>query len=113
MAGGSFFSFSLLPGEIRDQIWDFSTRPIGARGVHYFSALDAWDNTRPIPEAFKQHTISRTLENQNQILAAPLVGNETSCPSWYDANRSTYAIDAGLWTACKESRAAMYRRYRP
>ncbi|KAF4896548.1 hypothetical protein CGCF415_v005794 [Colletotrichum fructicola] len=33
MAGGSFSSFSLLPGEIRDQIWDFSTRPTGARGV--------------------------------------------------------------------------------
>ncbi|KAF9875127.1 hypothetical protein CkaCkLH20_07393 [Colletotrichum karsti] len=26
---------------------------------------------------------------------------------------STYAIDGGLWTACKESRAAMYRRYDP
>ncbi|KAH0425442.1 hypothetical protein CcaCcLH18_10990 [Colletotrichum camelliae] len=36
----------------------------------------------------------------------------TEYPSW-DNSDSTYAIDGGLWTACKESRAAMYRRYRP
>ncbi|EQB50172.1 hypothetical protein CGLO_10397 [Colletotrichum gloeosporioides Cg-14] len=113
MAGGSFSSFSLLPGEIRDQIWDFSTRPIGARGVQYFSVLQSWDNTSPIPEVFKGQIVNRTSKYQNQILAAPLVGDDTSCPSWYEGNQSTYAIDGGLWTACKESRAAMYRRYKP
>ncbi|KAL3301742.1 Methyltransferase domain-containing protein [Colletotrichum asianum] len=113
MAEGSFSSFSLLPGEIRDQIWDFSTRPIGVRGVQYFSVLESCDNTSPILEVFKRHIVKRTRKDQNQVLAAPLVGKETSCPSWYEGNRSTYAIDSGLWTACKESRAAMYRHYRP
>ncbi|KAH0425607.1 hypothetical protein CcaCcLH18_10853 [Colletotrichum camelliae] len=113
MAAGSFPFFSLLPGEIRNQIWDFSTRPIGARGVQYFSVLQSRDATSPIPEVFKRHIVNRTSKYQNQILAAPLLGNETSYPSWYDGNRSTYAIDGGLWTACKESRAAMYRRYKP
>ncbi|KAK2768086.1 hypothetical protein CKAH01_04654 [Colletotrichum kahawae] len=113
MAAGSFPFFSLLPGKIRNQIWDFSTRPIGARGVQYFSVLQSRDATSPIPEVFKRHVVKRTSKNQNQILVAPLLGNETSYPSWYEGNRSAYAIDGGLWTACKESRAAMYRRYKP
>ena len=31
--------------------------------------------------------------------------------SWTDSNPSAYMIDIGLWTACKESREAMERRF--
>ncbi|KAF4883967.1 hypothetical protein CGCF415_v015699 [Colletotrichum fructicola] len=113
MFGGNFSLFPLLPGEIRDQIWDLSTRPIGSRGVHYFSVLDIRENITSIPHAIRRHVISSTSKHQRQILAVPSLANETSCPSWFDGNQSTYAIDGGLWTACKESRAAMCRRYKP
>ncbi|KAK1964081.1 hypothetical protein LY78DRAFT_704696 [Colletotrichum sublineola] len=90
MATKEFHLFSLLPGELREQIWDHSVRPHGSRGVQYFSVFPEWD----IDEEFSRHLIPMTR------------------PSW-NQNRSTYAIDGGLWTACKESRAAMHRRYKP
>lgn len=52
-------------------------------------------------------------ERPCQILGAPLPVNSSSVNSWNVQNQSTYAMDMGLWTACKESKAAMLRRYRP
>ncbi|KZL79446.1 hypothetical protein CI238_01292 [Colletotrichum incanum] len=108
MAHNTFHLFSLLPGELRDQIWDFTVRPQGFRGVQYFSLFGRDE----IPEKYKDHLIKPWKKSQWQILGAPLPANETPSPSWNN-NPSTYAIDGGLWVACKEFRAAMHRRYKP
>ncbi|KAK1517389.1 hypothetical protein CABS01_16667 [Colletotrichum abscissum] len=96
-------------------IWKNAVRPHGCRGVHYFSVVEI-----PIvslfteTEIFEQcHLVERVSEGQKQVLAAPLSTEDMTTPSWTAGNRSSYAIDGGLWTACKESRAAMHRRYNP
>ncbi|KDN62603.1 hypothetical protein CSUB01_05491 [Colletotrichum sublineola] len=53
MATKEFHLFSLLPGELREQIWDHSVRPHGSRGVQYFSVFPEWD----IDEEFSRHLI--------------------------------------------------------
>ncbi|KAK2022280.1 hypothetical protein LX32DRAFT_645634 [Colletotrichum zoysiae] len=108
MAAEDFRLFSLLPGELRDQIWDHSVRPQGIRGVQYFSIFPYDD----IPEAFSRHLIPPAKIFQLELFGPPRPEDAESLPSW-NLNRSTYSIDGGLWTACKESRAAMHRRYKP
>ncbi|KAK1845295.1 hypothetical protein CCHR01_12098 [Colletotrichum chrysophilum] len=103
-----FRRVSLLPPELRTKIWDLATRPAGFRGVQYFSILPLH---RP-PERFQHHVSNRLRPQQSFLLGPPMPTNETAQPSWNNSE-STYAIDSGLWTACKESRAAMYRCYRP
>ncbi|GJC93237.1 Methyltransferase domain-containing protein [Colletotrichum higginsianum IMI 349063] len=48
--------------------------------------------------------------HQLHVLSAPLSDDDALPASW-NHNKSTYTIDCALWTACKESRAAMHRRY--
>ncbi|KAK1989826.1 hypothetical protein LX36DRAFT_664853, partial [Colletotrichum falcatum] len=108
MAALEFYPFPLLPGELRDHIWDHSVRPHGFRGVQYFSIF----HEEKIPNDYACNLAPRILKHQYHFIGAPLPENVESRPSW-NRNRSTYAIDGGLWTACKESRAAMHRRYRP
>ncbi|KAF6833339.1 hypothetical protein CMUS01_06585 [Colletotrichum musicola] len=109
MTAQTFNQFSLLPGEIRDQIWDMAVRPHGTRGVHYFSLFECHPHP-PLPDRFNR-TIKKTIYCQPKIIGVPLPQDDASPHSWTEGNRSTYAIDGGLWTACKESRAAMQRRY--
>ncbi|KXH26091.1 hypothetical protein CNYM01_02410 [Colletotrichum nymphaeae SA-01] len=115
MSNLDFPRFTRLPREIRDMIWKNAVRPHGRRGVHYFSVVEI-----PIvslstkTEIFEQnHLVERVREGQKQVLAAPLSTEDMTTPSWTAGNRSSYAIDGGLWTACKESRAAMHCRYNP
>ncbi|TEA16430.1 hypothetical protein C8034_v001308 [Colletotrichum sidae] len=45
------------------------------------------------------------------LLAAPRTADADAEPSWtHDGNDSAYLVDAGLWTACRESRDVMQRR---
>ncbi|KAK2007726.1 hypothetical protein LZ32DRAFT_43909 [Colletotrichum eremochloae] len=111
MAANEFHLFSLLPGELRDQIWDQSVRPYGIRGVQYFSVFSYFAEDTA-PESFRRHLIPPTKNNQLVLIGPPKPENTESLPSW-NLNQSTYSIDGGLWTACKESRAAMARRYKP
>ncbi|WQF85487.1 Putative 2EXR domain-containing protein [Colletotrichum destructivum] len=115
MAAKTFHNFPLLPGELRDEIWDKAVRRQGYRGVHYFSVFDATSYcTRPVPEEFtNEYLLAKVSEKQLHVFGAPMSSGNPSSPSWTIGNQSTYAIDAGLWTACRESRAAMYRRYTP
>lgn len=109
MAAQTLHHFPLLPGEIRDQIWDMSVRPQGNRGVHYFTIFSNFPD--PVPEKYRRHIIKETTTEQLEVIGAPLRQDEASTLSWNEGNRSTYAIDGGLWTACRESREAMHRRY--
>ncbi|KAF6802663.1 hypothetical protein CSOJ01_11434 [Colletotrichum sojae] len=109
MTAPTFNQFALLPGEIRDQIWDMAVRPHGTRGVHYFSLFECHPH-HPLPDRFNR-TIKKTIYCHPNIIGAPLPQDDASPHSWTEGNRSTYAIDGGLWTTCRESRAAMHRRY--
>lgn len=45
-------------------------------------------------------------------IAAPRCDHTNPRCSWANSNPSAYFIDSGLWTACRESREAMERRFR-
>ncbi|KAK6218990.1 hypothetical protein QIS74_06199 [Colletotrichum tabaci] len=102
----TFHPFPQLPGELRDLIWDHAVRPVDLRGVHYFSFY----NTREVPEKIKSHLMPLWHPHQWEVLGAPLPDDDALTASW-NHSKSTYAIDGALWTTCKESRAAMHRRY--
>lgn len=102
----TFHPFPQLPGELRDLIWDHAVRPANLRGVHYFSFY----NTREVPEKIKSHLMPLWHPHQWEVLGAPLPDDDALTASW-NHSKSTYAIDGALWTTCKESRAAMHRRY--
>ncbi|KAK2015917.1 hypothetical protein LZ32DRAFT_645409 [Colletotrichum eremochloae] len=108
MATKEFHLFSLLPGEVRNQIWDYSVRPHSIGGVQYFSVFP----DDQIPDKFSRHLIPKIHKFQFDVIGPPISEDAESTPSW-NLNRSTYSIDGGLWTACKDSRAAMHRRYEP
>ncbi|KAJ0165589.1 hypothetical protein CTA2_10692 [Colletotrichum tanaceti] len=115
MTAKTFHNFPLLPGELRDEIWDKAVRRRGQRGVHHFSAFGATSYcTRQVPEEFtNEYLLEKLSKRQFHVFGAPTSPGTPSSPSWIIGNPSTYAIDAGLWTACRESRAAMFRRYTP
>lgn len=108
MTTQTFHLFPLLPGELRDQIWDLAVRPRGYRGVHMFSVF-GWLGT--IPENFKHQLFEQTKFNQYLTIGAPLPVDDMSPHSWTTGNKSTYTIDGGLFNACKESHKAICRRY--
>ncbi|KAM0355139.1 hypothetical protein ACHAPU_001000 [Fusarium lateritium] len=97
-------TFSDLSKELRDKIWNLAIRD-DYPGVHIFGACDqAKEEGRPLTSR-----------------------GDKSCnfyePSWRgyfhnlkndcsDENISTYLIDGGLWTACKESRLVMEKHFK-
>ncbi|WQF79395.1 Putative 2EXR domain-containing protein [Colletotrichum destructivum] len=102
----TFHPFPQLPGELRDVIWDHAVRPVDLRGVQYFSFY----TNHEVPEKIKSHLMPLSHTYQREVLGAPLADDDALTASW-NHNKSTYAIDGALWTTCKESRAAMHRRY--
>ncbi|KAF6795434.1 hypothetical protein CSOJ01_13405 [Colletotrichum sojae] len=108
MAATTFHSFPDLPGELRNQIWDdaANARPANAGGVHRFSIF----YTGNIPSQLKNHTAA-TRENAFDTALGPPSAADAANPDPWNDPQSTYSIDAGLWTACRESRAAMLRRH--
>ncbi|KAK2728262.1 hypothetical protein CKAH01_11157 [Colletotrichum kahawae] len=88
-------------------IWDFATRPHGIRGVQHFSIF----HRNSVPADFEGHIAPLLETNQIEVVGAPSTIDSTTMGPY--SNNSTYTIDGGLWTACRESRAAMFRRYRP
>ncbi|KAF3803933.1 hypothetical protein GCG54_00008436 [Colletotrichum gloeosporioides] len=107
MATQTFTPFSDLCPELRAMIWDFATRPHGIRGVQHFSIF----HRNSVPTNFEGHIAPMIEINQIEVVVAPSTIDSTTGSSYN--NNSTYTIDSGLWTACRESRAAMFRRYRP
>lgn len=103
-----FHLFPFLPWELRDQIWKLAIRP-DLPGAHIFRVSDADDH-----ETSDDNDSYRCAKS---LLAAPQclpksVDFTPAAPaaatiSWTLNNPSTYLIDSGLWTACKESRLAI------
>lgn len=108
MAATTFHSFPDLPGELRDQIWDdaANARPAHTGGVQRFSIF----YRDSIPDQFKNHTVVTRANAFDTALGPPSAADAANPDPWKDP-QSTYWIDAGLWTACRGSRAAMLRRH--
>ncbi|RSL73764.1 hypothetical protein CEP54_000134 [Fusarium duplospermum] len=97
-----FHRFPDLPWELRDMIWNFALRP-NIPGVHVFKLYNKTTDhgvDRNV-DVFDQHGSLRLAAPQN---------NKTSITRNRD-NPSTYLIDGGLWTACKESNLVMKRNF--
>ncbi|KAH6892388.1 hypothetical protein B0T10DRAFT_458102 [Thelonectria olida] len=104
----TFDRFSDLPGELRDQIWSFAIRT-ARPGVHIF-------------RLYNSHKDDHAGAHDVVSLACCFDGHHLAAPSWdryfdnidttcSDRNLSTYLIDGGLWTACKESRLMMEKHF--
>ncbi|KAH6887499.1 hypothetical protein B0T10DRAFT_574542 [Thelonectria olida] len=97
----AFRLFSSLPSELRLTIWQYAVRPIhgGRGGIQNFSIF------------YNNHVMDEGSEALHRRL--PCWGTEglryyTAAVSTAKAtNRSAYLWDAGLWTACWESRMVM------
>ncbi|KAF6828362.1 hypothetical protein CMUS01_08622 [Colletotrichum musicola] len=108
----TFHGFHDLPAELRLQIWEGCIRPDG-QDVHFFTIETCFD---PSPEQSgiscelkPQHYSIDGEEYETEHVAAPLFG-AGSQRSWTENNPSTYLIDVGLWTACRESREESLKR---
>ncbi|CAH0005032.1 unnamed protein product [Clonostachys byssicola] len=107
----SFRFFPDLPYELREQIWQQAIRPSAKNysGIQHFSILHS--NMKFESTAFKPKLIpsSRgvpTSCDEGITFAAEIPGTEGA-----EANRSAYMWDAGLWTACWESRQIILRHW--
>jgi hypothetical protein len=122
----TFFLFNKLPGELRAKIWHFAIRSTD-RGVNLFYMYDLnadrdVGSTRDVPDFRMPHFPSRLAdpirsEDCSTSMSFALQSSSMTTPivtdGWTDrmesaskirANISTYTVDGGLWTACKESR---------
>ena len=107
-----FTLFPKLPTELRCIIWALAIRP-EQPNAHFFTVFkssndDEWS-------LLSQHSISHP--SRRSSLAAPEIpttndGSQQRQFSWVQGNRSAYMIDRGLWTACRESREVIERRFR-
>jgi hypothetical protein len=89
MATTTFHLFPLLPQELRDMIWDAAIRSLDTPGVHLFTAdLTKWGRTnKQIPD------LTLTPPDIHALFRGH--------------NPSTYLLDSGVWTACKDSYVRM------
>ncbi|KAK0633998.1 hypothetical protein B0T14DRAFT_599137 [Immersiella caudata] len=116
-----FPQFRWFPREIRDAIWNFAIRSKGKRGAHYFTLFSRKYATEKQREEWSKYLVLSKSIRPEVSLAAPTLPDgwqfpssyrRVSEPSWYRDNCSTYIVDSGLWTACKESREAMVKHFR-
>ena len=100
-----FPRFSSLPREIQLQIWVTAARPCpGKRHVQFFIIEDQHVTPASPPHPVPGHFLRLAAEgriNDGFKLAVP----------FRERNSSVYMLDAGLWTACCDSKAAMRRAY--
>ncbi|KAH7129208.1 hypothetical protein EDB81DRAFT_623897, partial [Dactylonectria macrodidyma] len=104
----TFHLFSNLPRELQLHIWDLAVRP-DRPAAHHFTVFNALRHDEL--SALQSHAIG-SQSSQNFNLAAPRSdkGDKQSI-SWTASNPSIYLTDSGLWTACKDSRQAMEKRF--
>ena len=117
MAPRTFHYFSTLPIADRELIWALAIRP-ERPSAHVFTIYNARNDTERA--LLSQHTAGPPPKWEG-ALAAPLIGTSEDEKdeedtheqqfSWVKGNRSAYMIDASLWTACRESRAVIERRF--
>ncbi|RMJ17079.1 hypothetical protein BHE90_004625 [Fusarium euwallaceae] len=97
----TFHQFGDLPFELRDQIWNLAVRP-ACPGTHVFKLSNR-------EEAGALDKMRQMVLDEDHAYA----DHQLIIPDSNESNISTYLIDGGLWTACKESRRVMERRFSP
>ncbi|RSL84896.1 hypothetical protein BHE90_000358 [Fusarium euwallaceae] len=97
-------------------IWTFVLQP-RVPGVHIFGTDYGKDNSNNgyvTPSDDFARPLNRGYGVQQLTAPAPRArpaASTTPEPSWTTNNPSSYLIDGGLWTACKESRAVIEQEY--
>ncbi|KAK3496772.1 uncharacterized protein B0T23DRAFT_372643 [Neurospora hispaniola] len=105
----TFHPFPKLPWELRYDIWDLVIRPLDRPGVHIFCIEERkLEDSEPKECDVICGPIPLESGDSNLHISVP-AATMSSGPA---GNVSTYMIDGGLWTACKESRAVMERVFR-
>ncbi|KAF5536992.1 hypothetical protein FMEXI_10128 [Fusarium mexicanum] len=124
----TFHQFPLLPRELRDEIWYFAIRS-HHRGVQIFEIhkSPSYDDNGTQSTSLRDCLLKiygRSLKSRPGLLptsgehirpwyfGAPL--GSKSCESLNvspDKIVSTYMVDCGLWTACKESRRVIRKHF--
>lgn len=110
MALSSFHLFSHLPCELRLQIWELSIRPTGYDGgLHHFIITNVSEShgidTKSLAIMESPDPGAKCYWDQSAIPKISLPGDSPAISS----KQSVYFWDAGLWTACKESRNVMMK----
>ncbi|KAK3291174.1 uncharacterized protein B0H64DRAFT_409989 [Chaetomium fimeti] len=113
-----FHFFPRLPWELREKIWKLVIRP-AEPGVHVFRLCSQGHSSRK-----SEHRAFTDQDDRRPCLwwlAAPQclpkgvdfspASREAAPISWTLNNPSTYLIDSGLWTACKESMLIIEREF--
>ncbi|KAF5643550.1 uncharacterized protein FTJAE_3350 [Fusarium tjaetaba] len=128
----TFHKFPLLPRELREEIWYFAVRS-HHRGVQIFQAYKSPSYEGHRATSLRNHIlrIYRTSMKASFLANGLLTPARTSIEynrPWYfgaplrpkgyvglegslDNIVSTYMIDCGLWTACKESRRVIRKHF--
>ncbi|KAI8716788.1 2EXR domain-containing protein [Fusarium sp. LHS14.1] len=98
MAPSMFHFFPILPPELRLAIWELAIRPTNEKhGLHHFTIIGQEDHNQ---EDFGlQHPHSGWRPQHTAIVPT-------------NNNKSVYLWDAGLWTACVDSRDVMMNHFR-
>ncbi|KAF4338874.1 hypothetical protein FBEOM_7225 [Fusarium beomiforme] len=106
----SFHCFRNLPVEIQTEIWSSAVRPAEA-GVQIFSLSSGHRSQSHEGDA------PESPWSDGYYLAAPkwafgpksgrFGASNVTTASWTKNNPSTYLIDSGLWTACRQSHRVM------
>lgn len=109
-------SFSKLPWELRNHIWNLAVRP-DYPGAHIFDTLTLESiqgrYIAPTCSPWSRLHISLLAYKPETIFEESGTNGEENHRSREHYNPSTYLIDSGLWTACKESRRVMEQRFEP
>ncbi|EAA35331.2 hypothetical protein GE21DRAFT_1207 [Neurospora crassa] len=105
----TFHPFPRLPWELRNEIWKQSIRPLDRPGAHIFCIEERKsEDSEPKECDVICNPIPLESGDSNLHIRVP-AATISAGPA---GNPSTYMIDGGLWTACKESRAVMERVFR-
>ncbi|PHH92642.1 hypothetical protein CDD83_6412 [Cordyceps sp. RAO-2017] len=116
MAASTFELFPRLPCELRLHVWKLAVRPPG-RGLHRFSILNGDEEDEPGNASLRRLAIGdggtrKKPRKRRHMATAPPVPETPGHHSWTHGNRSACLWDAGLWTACRESRDVMMWHFR-
>ncbi|KAK3956265.1 hypothetical protein QBC32DRAFT_394787 [Pseudoneurospora amorphoporcata] len=97
----TFHPFPKLPWELRHEIWELAVRPLDRPGVHVFCVEEHEPDDSSVEEVEDRDKSNLHFSVPAATMSAGPCGNP-----------STYMIDGGLWTACKESRAVMEEAFK-
>ncbi|OBS25778.1 hypothetical protein FPOA_06313 [Fusarium poae] len=106
----TFSKFLDLPKEIQFAIWEVAIRPSGDRHVHRFSIAGF-----PLRHTNRKHLCLQKTKLWSDGTLRSAVCSSLTVPSddvEGNPNDSIYLSDSGLWTACKDSRDAMEKRFK-